>query len=418
MSQADSDIIAAIRTQFRAAPPSRLGVAVSGGGDSVALLHLLSQCFDPADVALFAATVDHGLRPGSAAEAQMVADLAASLNIPHETLHWTGWAGEGNLQNAARDGRYQLLGDWAGRHDIPALAVGHTADDQAETVLMRLGRSSGVTGLSAMPVRRSMHGVTVVRPMLALSRGELRAYLRRNDLRWAEDPSNEDTRFERIRIRQAMETLAPLGITVKALAGVAQNMAQAREALDWFGFLAARDIAWIDGGDVVFDLRGYRTLPEETARRLLVRALIWVSTSHYPPRRAAVAQALDAVRQGRASTLAGCVVTTDTSRVRVSREYNAVRALSCPVDAVWDRRWRVCGTGCADLQVRALGREGLSGCPDWRATQRPRTSLLASPSVWSGARLVSAPLAGFNGNDWQAELIGGEEAFFASLLSH
>ena len=413
---ADGDILGAVRAQFHS-PPARLGVAVSGGGDSVALLHILSRCFDPGTVELHAATVDHGLRQEAADEARAVAALAEILDVPHSVLTWRDWDGAGNLQDQARRARYRLLGDWARARGIEQVALGHTADDQAETVLMRLARSSGVTGLSAIPARRTLHGVTFLRPMLGLERAALRAYLRRQGIAWAEDPSNDDDRFDRVRARKALQVLEPLGLTATGLAAVAGNMAQAREALDWYSFLAARELARIDAGAVVLDLRGFRVLPEEIARRLLVRAVMWISGADYPPRRSATATVLGALRRGRSATLGGCRVLSAQGAIWICREYNAVRALSLPAGATWDGRWQLYGDSAADIELRALGRRGLRHCQDWRDSGRPLAALAATPAVWSGDDLVAAPLAGLC-NGWRAELIGGDEAFFTTLLSH
>lgn len=408
----------AVRAQFHTAPPARLGVAVSGGGDSVALLHILANCFDPGTVTLFAATVDHGLRSESAQEAEMVADLTASLGVDHTILKWEGWDKSGNLQDQARRARYRLLSDWAKKNDIAILALGHTADDQAETVLMRLARSSGVTGLAAMPVRRTYNGVTIFRPLLRIARSDLRLYLKRRKIGWAEDPSNVDMRFERIKMRRALEVLEPLGISSRALADVAQNMSQAREALDWYSFLAARDSVAIHDGDVVLDLQKFRTLPDEIARLLLLRAILWINGAEYPPRRAPMIEVLKAVRQGKPATLGGCRTLPQGRRTWICREFNAVRRTRCATDALWDGRWRLSSTNNATgYELRALGRRGLLQCPDWCETGRPRAALTASPSVWNGDELVAAPLAGM-ANGWHAELVEGSEEFYASLLSH
>jgi len=418
LSPVDADILTEVRAQFHAAPPARLGIAVSGGGDSVALMHILSRCFEPGSVELFAATVDHGLRAEAAQEAEAVDKLATKLGIRHTTLKWEGWDKSGNLQDQARRARYQLLADWAKSNEIAILALGHTADDQAETVLMRLSRSSGVTGLSAMPVRRTVWGVTVFRPLLGITRAELRAYLQKHDMQWLDDPSNTDLRFDRIKMRQALEVLEPLGLTARALADVALNMSQAREALDWYSFLAARDSVTIHGGDVVLDLQKFRTLPDEIARRLLVRVIVWIGGADYAPRRATLVAALNAVRMGKPVTLAGCRAFRQGQRMWICREFNAVRRNRCASDAVWDGRWRLRhATDQAKYELRPLGRRGLMHCPNWRDTGHPHAALTASPSVWHGDDLVAAPLAGM-ANGWHAELVGGSEEFFASLLSH
>jgi len=417
LSKADADILSLVRTQFHAVPPARLGVAVSGGGDSTALLHILASCFDAGQVELFAATVDHGLRSDAADESRQAGELAKSLGIPHETLKWQGWDGTGNLQDQARQARYRLLGDWARSREIAILAVGHTADDQAETVLMRLGRAAGVTGLAAMPVRRTIHGITVFRPLLGIGREDLRSYLRQNGVSWVEDPSNDDMRFDRIKARRALEVLEPLGLTARALADVARNMSQAREALDWYSFLAARDLAIVDGGDVVLDLNKLRTLPDEIARRLMMRAMLWISGAQYPPRSAPMTRALNAVRLGKPATLGGCRALPRGQHVWICREFAAVRCTRSQCDHIWDGRWRLTGGDAAECELRALGRRGMVLCPDWRATGRPHAALMASPAVWRGDNLVAAPLAGM-ANGWRAELVGGSEEFYASLLSH
>lgn len=417
MNESDADILAQVRAAFGNAPPARLGVAVSGGGDSIALLHILSRCFAPGSVDLFAVTVDHGLRAEAQEEALQVQALCADLGVAHTTLRWKTWDGVGNMQERAREARYRLISEWAKTQDIAVFAVGHTADDQAETMLMRLARSSGVDGLAAMPLNRTIFGITLIRPLLGLTRQELRDYLNRHGVGWAEDPSNENTKYERIRTRETLKLLAPLGITAKVLSDVAGNMDQAREALDWYTFLAARDLAVVNGGDVLFDLRQFRALPGEIARRLLVRSVAWIGGTVRGPRRTPVSLALESIRAGRSSTLGGCNVLRHDNRVWVCREYNALRSTRCSIDGFWDARWQLVGPNVAGLEVRVLGQEGLNECPDWRATGRPIASLVASPAVWLGDTLVAAPLAGKTAG-WTAQLVAGEEEFFATLISH
>ena len=413
----DADILAQVRDHFKAGPPTRIGVAVSGGGDSIALLHILHRCFNPDAVTLNAVTIDHGLRPEAADEARQVADFCESLGVTHSTLRWRGWDGTGNLQDQARRARYELLGDWARMHKVSVVALGHTADDQAETVLMRLGRAAGVTGLAAMPPRRTAHGVVLSRPMLSLTREQLRSYLRTHQLRWIDDPSNDDLQFDRIKARQALTVLEPLGITAQSLALVAGNMQQARDALDWYSFLAANDIAQVNGGDILLDHRHFRTLPEEIARRLISQAVTWIGGSEYAPRRSAMTTVLDAARSRKSATLNGCQVVHHGANIWICREFNAVRKTRCAVDRLWDGRWRLQGANIDGCELRPLGRRGLMHCAEWRGTGRPHASLTASPAVWRGDELVAAPLAGYP-EGWSAHLSAGSEEFFAALLTH
>jgi len=417
LSDVTMTILSKVQSHFQGALPPRVGVALSGGGDSLALLHVLTECFRGQDVEILAATVDHGLRADSAQEARQVAKTVAQMGLRHEVLQWQDWQGEGNLQDQARRARYRLLTQWAKRLDIPVLALGHTADDQAETVLMRLARSAGVDGLAAMPVRRQVNEVTLLRPLLGVTREQLRSYLRQNDMTWIEDPSNQDRRFERVRIRQAMDVLEPLGLTVETLSVVAQNMGKAREALDQQTFLAAREQAQIVAGAVVLDRKNLCELPDEIIHRLLSRALQWVSGAGYPLRRRVMAEALETVRRGGGLTLGGCRILCRAGQVWICREYNAVRDQVAAPGALWDDRWRLSGGDAAGFEVRALGKTGLRLCPNWRETGCPGAVLEATPALWCQQDLLAAPLAGM-GNGWTANTAKSEEEFHASPLSH
>ena len=401
---------------FRTDPPRRLGVAVSGGGDSLALLVLLHEWSRSGGPALAAATVDHGLRRESAAEAAFVARFCLERGIAHDILRWDGWDGRGNLPDRARRARYALLARWAHGRGIAQVAVGHTSCDQAETFLMRLARGSGIDGLSAMDPRRRIGGVAFVRPALECSRAELRAVLRERGLDWIEDPTNEDGAFERVRARRAMGELAALGLDAATLSSVARNLADARDALRWNAFAAARGLVSMQSGDLIMDRAGLRDLPSETARRLMREALKWVGGGFYPPRGRSLGLLLDAVREGRRSSLQGCVVAPEGARVRVFREAAAVRELRVPAAEVWDGRWRLSGAAPGGVGVAALGERGLRQCPDARESGLPRESLIASPAAWRGGDLVAAPLAGL-ANGWRAELVRGESRFFDGLLS-
>ncbi|MEX5729651.1 tRNA(Ile)-lysidine synthase [Rhodovulum iodosum] len=410
-------LAAALAEGLGADLPGRLGVAVSGGGDSMALMHLMAGWAQARGADLAVVTVDHGLRPEAAAEADFVARVAAGLGLSHDTLNWDGWDGHGNLQDRARRARQRLIADWACRRRIGAVALGHTADDQAETFLMRLARGAGVDGLSGMAPRRAAEGMLWLRPLLACRRAELRSYLEELGQVWVEDPGNVDPRFARVRARAALTVLAPLGIEAATLAGVCRNLARARDALDAHAEAAARRVARIDGGDVVFDRAALDALPGETRRRLMRHALVWVSGADYGPREGALEETLAALADCPAATLHGCLMLADGPTLRIAREHRAVAAAETPTGALWDGRWRFDGPHHAELTLRALGEAGLAACPDWRATGRPRAALVAQPGVWRGEKLVAAPLAGLS-EGWRAWLATGEDSFFRLVDSH
>ncbi|MFN6978079.1 MAG: tRNA lysidine(34) synthetase TilS, partial [Gemmobacter sp.] len=283
--------------------PGPVGIAVSGGGDSVALLVLAVR----AGVIVEAATVDHGLRPAAAVEAAGVAALCAGLGVAHSILRWH-WDGRGNLMEAAREGRMALLSDWARGRGLPAVALGHTADDLAETFLMRLARRSGVDGLAAMAARREAMGVTWLRPLLGVRRPALRAMLRREGIGWVEDPTNDDPAFARTQARRALAALAPLGIAAETLAEVAGHLAQVRAALAAQTAAAAVAVFRESGGALALDRAALAAQPEEVRRRLLDSAFRWIGATAHGPRRADLARAAAAIAAGGAATLHGARV--------------------------------------------------------------------------------------------------------------
>lgn len=394
--------------------PGTLGVAVSGGSDSTALLVLLAEWGKSAGVAISAVTVDHDLRPGSADEARDVAALAERLGVPHAILTWRDHASGGNLQDHARRARYRLIAGWAGRSGIKAVALGHTMDDQAETLLMRLERGSGVDGLAAM-ARRNVHdGIVWLRPLLTYRRSALRAVLVGRGIRWAEDPSNDDERFSRVRIRHAIETL---GLSVDGLAETAERMATARAHLELATQQAARSLANVNSvGSVRFERTAFQALSCEIRLRLLAHAIRWVTTSRYRPRLAALKHALAAVEAGGRATLAGCIIDgRRQANILVGREFQAVKGLIASTSGDWDNRWTVrLPTGCT---ARAFGAAGLAACENWRESGLRRDELMAAPAIWRGSVLVASPLAGGAGGA-PLSLRYSADHFFDTILSH
>ncbi|OCW59293.1 tRNA lysidine(34) synthetase TilS [Hoeflea olei] len=199
-----------------------LGVAVSGGSDSLGLLTALASLLPPRR--LVALTVDHGLRPASAEEARRVKAQCRSLGLRHETLRWDGPRPTSGLQAAARAARYRLLGTAAGRLGLAAVLTAHTRDDQCETLAMRRARSpsDAAAGLAGIPPATLFDGrLWVLRPLLDISRATIRAHLSARRIAWIDDPSNADPRFERVRVRAALEAGPADPADLAAAAGIA-----------------------------------------------------------------------------------------------------------------------------------------------------------------------------------------------------
>ena len=281
-------------------PADRLGVAVSGGPDSFALLLLAAAAF-PGRVE--AATVDHGLRPESAAEAAFVAAVCGGLDVPHAVLSLP-WPEppSGNVQAVAREARYDELGVWAASRDISWVATGHHLDDQAETLLLRLARGSGVGGLSGIrPIGlfgREAHAVWAVRPLLGWRKRELVEVVSDAGLEPVEDPSNRDQRFDRTRARELLAAtpwLAP-----ERLAAAAANLADAEAALSWVTNALFRERAGGDPPGFTVDAGG---LPDELQRRL-VRQVLQMLSGEDPPG-PKLTRLLSTLQAGGTATLCG-----------------------------------------------------------------------------------------------------------------
>jgi tRNA(Ile)-lysidine synthase len=394
--------------------PARIGVAVSGGSDSMAALHLMVRAGEQLDWAVEAVTVDHQLRAEAVQEAQFVADACRRLGVTHDVLRWEHGVITGNLQDQASRARYALIGEWARGRGISDVVLGHTADDQAETFLMGLAREAGLDGLTGMRPQWQDAGVGFHRPFLGTTRNDLRAYLLRNCVGWKDDPSNENDQFTRVKARRILKTLKPMGITVDKLGGTIFNLSRARQALVETVFDTAGRISDERAGEVIFDRSGLRRASQEVIRRLLVAALRWVSGAQYAPRADAVVRLEIAVYRGRDATLSGCRIRVTDTEVRVVREPKAVASVVCSPGQLWDGRWLVEGPSAPGLEVRALGAEALRACKDWRETGHSRDALLVSPAIWRGEVLVAAPLAGFS-NGWTARIDAGFSSF---IISH
>ncbi len=214
-----------------AGAPQRALIAVSGGPDSMALLHLAARWRDGGGPDIHAATVDHDLRPGSRAEAVAVAEWAAALGVPHSILTWTGERPKARIQELARAARYRLLLDLAAMIGAQALLTGHHADDQAETILFRLLRGSGVAGLAAMSHVSQRGELRLVRPLLDLSKADLVAICEAAGQAFFEDPSNVDPRFARTRLKRGLAALEAEGLDKAGLLRLGRRAARADEAL-------------------------------------------------------------------------------------------------------------------------------------------------------------------------------------------
>lgn len=295
-------------------PGSSGAVAVSGGGDSMALMRLFADWAKRAKTAPpTVLIVDHGLRTESEAEAALVAQWARDAGLAAEILRWHGRKPQSNIEDEARTARYRLLGAWCAAHSSPNLFTAHTREDQAETFLLRLGRGSGVDGLAGMraiaplPVT-GFANVQLFRPLLNVGRDELRAYLQGLPTDWLEDPMNGDVRFARVRIRQALPELDAAGVSAQRIAEAAGHLARAREALEEVAEQFLETHARFTDDFALLDAAALGRVHREIGLRVLCTALMRVSGAAYRPRFERLEALFDAMMGDRfaARTLMGC----------------------------------------------------------------------------------------------------------------
>jgi tRNA(Ile)-lysidine synthase len=277
------------------APGERLAVAISGGPDSVALLHLAVTCWPGQVTAL---TVDHGLRLESTEEAVTIVRQCRAAGIPVQLLAWDGTKPGANRADAARAARYRLMGDACAAAGIGLLLTAHHADDQAETLLMRLGQGSGAALSGIRAVRPLRPGVLLVRPLLGVPRAALATVARASGWPLADDPGNRDPLQPRIKARQLLA--ATPWLPADRLAAAAAHAAEAETALDWVVDRAWAGRAERQGDALSVDTAG---LPPLLVRRLVLRALADFGAA--APRGAAMSRLIAALTAGRTATLGG-----------------------------------------------------------------------------------------------------------------
>jgi tRNA(Ile)-lysidine synthase len=403
LAEQDFDSLMAELGPFESRP--HLACAVSGGADSLALALLAWSWTERQGGRLTALTVDHGLRPEAADEARQVGDWLGVRGIAHRVLAWRGAKPTSGLQAAARAERYRLLADWCRETQVLHLLLGHTLDDQAETLLLRLGSGSGPNGLAAMTAVRETADVRLLRPLLGVPRAALRATLEAEGQPWIDDPSNVDDRYARVRVRRA---IAAGGLLAADLARAAARFGRVRVALESAASqLLARAVGIHPAGFARFDAQELASVPEEVGLRALSRLIASIGGSVHGPR-------LDRLERlyrnlvagdGRSWTLGGCrIVRWD--RLGVALICREDRGVDTPVAVrpgqrlVWDGRFALRlagapGQASADAWLAGLGRDGWNEVvgrrPDLRQGPVPGPARPSLPALYDAQGVLAVP---------------------------
>ncbi len=370
-----------------------LAVGVSGGPDSMALALLADEWARGRGGRVTALTVDHGLRPESAAEAATVGRWLAARGIAHVLLRWEGPKPATGVQEAARIARHALLEGWCAAHGVLHLLLAHHADDQRETAILRAGRGSGPDGLAGMPAVRELERVRLLRPLLDLPKAAMEATCRLRGQDWITDPGNRDPRFARARLR--LEAAGEMGPVSTTEAG------RARAALDDGAAAAlARHAAFHPEGWIALDAAALRATEPVVAARILARCCMAVGGAAYPPRLERLERLLAALRGGSAfgaRTLAGCVIAPTATGWRVMREPSAVAppvTIQGGGTVRWDGRFVVAWTGAGPAEVGALGAEGWARLKDAAVPALPAAVGRTLPALRRNGALLALPHLG------------------------
>ena len=406
----DPEFAAAMAAVGPFEPCPELAVAVSGGPDSLALALLADRWARARSGAIVAVTVDHRLRPESSAEAAQVGEWLRARGIRHEVLVWDGPYPIHDLQAAARAARYRLLGEWCRRAQLLHLLTAHHQDDQAETLILRLGRGSGLAGLAGMaPIVEDGHH-RLLRPSLPVPAARLKATLAALEQAWLEDPSNRNPAFARVRVRAQKSLFAEAGLTPQRLAETSRHLARARTVLEQLVERAlVAGVSLHPAGFALLDPRPLATAPEEIGLRALAAVVATVGGEEFPPRfdrLERAAQALYGEALGGGRTLGGCRILPWRGRVLVLRELAAVAPAEALPDGggtlSWDHRFLIevpPGANGGGFRVGALGIEGAArmrgiveapGTPYLPSSVRP-----SLPAFWREGTLLGVPHLGW-----------------------
>lgn len=390
---------------------THLGLAVSGGADSLALALLTRDWAKQKRIAVTAFIVDHGLRPESGREARQVAGWLKAAGIAAKILRWQGAKPAANRQAAARAARYALLRQACAKAGIRHLLVAQHRDDQAETLLLRALRGSGVDGLAAMsPARALGDDLLLLRPLLDIPKARLVATLQKRKQPWIEDPSNASPAFQRVRVRQALDLLggndpAARAELVTHLAQTARNFARTRAMLEAQAYDLLHDSVRLDPAGIAWlDRAGLSAAPDEIALRALARLLSAIGGDPLPPRLDRLERLLAQLGQGAfaAQSLHRCQLRAVKGErallvCREARHLPAALPLTAGMDVLWDGRFRLRAgrTLPAGLTLAPLGAEKPQDVESALRQRLPRVSWPTLPALWQAGSLRAVPGLGW-----------------------
>lgn len=401
-SGAAEAVLSNVKKLFSPLPRSRtIALAVSGGADSLALLVLVARWvkLNPGAPEIRVYSVDHGLRAEAPDEVAFVLEVAQKYGFRSRGLSLGNGEDVPASQADARKARYRVLREAMEKDGAQILLTGHHLEDQGETVLMRLAHGSGISGLSGMRRFARVEGVEIFRPLLDVSRDELRQIVAQENLNAVVDPSNFDEKYERVRWRKLLPLLSELGLDAPRLSRFGARMARADGALESITRSLFCEMAGRDEFGVLFIRRSQLLQqPLEIALRLLLMMMSVASGRHVSSQLAQVEELFEALcsSQFRGQTLGGCVVEPYEEKILVFREAGRIGAeqifLKPGEKILWDKRFHIENNGKTTVFVRSgaeLRRAQAEGLPGFDA-RLPMSALGGAPLVRDAEKKVLA----------------------------
>ena len=324
--------------------PPHIAIAVSGGGDSIALTYLANEWVKSKGGQITALTVDHGLRSDSRSEAEMVGGRINALGITHHTLSWQGSKPKSRIQAMARDARYRLMDEWCKENAVLHLLVAHTENDQAETYLMRKDHNSGPDGLAAMSQILELSHCRLLRPLLTENAKDLRQFLKGQKAEWVEDPSNQDPKFERVRMRSRIkDEKIPCFDAAATAAQFGNSRLHNSRALS---ALIARGVQLSPLGFASVDLSALTNASTNDVIRLFARVLMTVGGRPYAPNRIKLESLVSKLLNDGVSSITGggCQIIQRRDGFLITREKRGLplSVVVNPRETIhWDHRFKM-----------------------------------------------------------------------------
>tara|TARA_B100001123_G_scaffold44766_2_gene45850 strand:+ start:4620 stop:5888 length:1269 start_codon:yes stop_codon:yes gene_type:complete len=386
---------------------SKIAIAVSGGVDSMVLMNLAKESDFLNDKNVFILVVDHGLRAESKQEAKFVKNEAKKLGFPTRILKWKGSKPNKRIQEEARNKRYSLLINFCRENNINNLYLAHHLDDQIETFLFRMFRGSGLQGLTSFSSSYERNGLTLIRPLIDTPKSELISYARRKKINWVEDPSNENQKYDRVKLRKVLPLIYKEGFDKKVFLKSVKKLRLANQALDQITKEFVLQYVIINKNISVFIKQElFLTAPEDVQLRVLQNTIrIFSGERYYSPNYLKILNLMNWARNDNdisAKTLGGTIFRKRKGGLILYKEVKKLNdikpiKLSKSKYKAWDNRFLIKINKSVKGEISYLGNEGVKILKSKKILGKkgfngiPLTALYSIPAMWDGKRLISAP---------------------------